>query len=740
MATCKEKLFAFIDSTSGSSDAEKVVATDADGLIDPSFLTERVEDIVGDLVTDTDTIAWTYTDASGTLEADVRADSIDDTHIDWGTGANQVSAADLPVDNSAFEVLTETEQQALNEEIDQALLRARNTGVQYGGIITASTGTTVDITAGMGGILDLTTPSDPSFAAVSWSASTGFSLAASGVNYIYVDSSGTIQQQTTEPTETEYRTKIILGRAIVSGGAVIGVANMSVPIQNLAPSIHDLSQALGAIRVSGSVLSASGANLKLKISSGKFFDFGITRWTAPNSANTPEPPTFDTGVADTFIYATTSGVTNATATDIDVGNYQSGGSVTAIPGTQIGIHFVLGFPSGNNAVYYGGGHYTSFTSAEEALAMIDPYDYTSASVTREGSFVLGAVLAKANATDLSDPTQAVFVTTNKFGLFGGAIAVAGGAYLTLTDAPGSDTQVIFNNSGSFSASSDFIWDHSNDILKLLKTSSSGSLWLSGDGMQLFHSSGDDVNHTYDGSTYAVLTSAGSGFTFNGATVWRSDNDGSGSGLDADTVDSYEATALLNRTNHTGTQTLSTISDAGTAAAEDTGTSGNTIPFLDGNNTHSGTNTFSADVSMQNVGFGVATPEYRVHIYGSGSVLPRILFENADASSGSRWFFDVSDGGDFRISEDGSGTQELIISDTTGYVGMGTTGASPPVCKLDVRGDIKSTARTVATLPTGSAGMRSFVTDANSTTFASVVAGGGGNGVPVYHDGTNWRIG
>lgn len=48
--------------------------------------------------------------------------------------------------------------------------------------------------------------------------------------------------------------------------------------------------------------------------------------------------------------------------------------------------------------------------------------------------------------------------------------------------------------------------------------------------------------------------------------------------------------------------------------------------------------------------------------------------------------------------------------------------------------------TVAQLPTGSAGMRAFVTDATATTFASAVAGGGANGVPVFHDGTNWRIG
>lgn len=51
--------------------------------------------------------------------------------------------------------------------------------------------------------------------------------------------------------------------------------------------------------------------------------------------------------------------------------------------------------------------------------------------------------------------------------------------------------------------------------------------------------------------------------------------------------------------------------------------------------------------------------------------------------------------------------------------------------------------TVATLPAaGSAGQgaRATVTDANATTFASIVAGGGANVVPVYSDATNWRIG
>ena len=54
--------------------------------------------------------------------------------------------------------------------------------------------------------------------------------------------------------------------------------------------------------------------------------------------------------------------------------------------------------------------------------------------------------------------------------------------------------------------------------------------------------------------------------------------------------------------------------------------------------------------------------------------------------------------------------------------------------------------TVAALPaaaTAGAGARAYVTDGSvvaAGNFGTIVAGGGANGVPVYSDGTNWRIG
>lgn len=54
--------------------------------------------------------------------------------------------------------------------------------------------------------------------------------------------------------------------------------------------------------------------------------------------------------------------------------------------------------------------------------------------------------------------------------------------------------------------------------------------------------------------------------------------------------------------------------------------------------------------------------------------------------------------------------------------------------------IETPTYTVVTLPTPVQGMRALVSDATVTTFASIVVGSGSNKVPVYYDGSNWRIG
>jgi hypothetical protein len=56
--------------------------------------------------------------------------------------------------------------------------------------------------------------------------------------------------------------------------------------------------------------------------------------------------------------------------------------------------------------------------------------------------------------------------------------------------------------------------------------------------------------------------------------------------------------------------------------------------------------------------------------------------------------------------------------------------------------VQTTPVTYAQLPSAvsNAGARAFITDGSTATFAATVAGGGANKVPVYSDGTNWKVG
>jgi hypothetical protein len=61
----------------------------------------------------------------------------------------------------------------------------------------------------------------------------------------------------------------------------------------------------------------------------------------------------------------------------------------------------------------------------------------------------------------------------------------------------------------------------------------------------------------------------------------------------------------------------------------------------------------------------------------------------------------------------------------------------------VANTVQTTGALYSALPTAAsagAGARAFITDGSTATFAATVTGGGANKVPVYSDGTNWKVG
>ena len=100
---------------------------------------------------------------------------------------------------------------------------------------------------------------------------------------------------------------------------------------------------------------------------------------------------------------------------------------------------------------------------------------------------------------------------------------------------------------------------------------------------------------------------------------------------------------------------------------------------------------------------------------------------------------------FRSNATGATNLPSVIGGTawrSGFADIINVSGLWAVCEVNGKTFDQGQTRTVANLPNAaiSATQRFIVTDANATTFMSIVAGGGSNIVPVFTDGTNWRIG
>lgn len=111
-------------------------------------------------------------------------------------------------------------------------------------------------------------------------------------------------------------------------------------------------------------------------------------------------------------------------------------------------------------------------------------------------------------------------------------------------------------------------------------SATGDLTLSG---SVTLSGGADMTAGLSISGAAIISTATELNYLDGSTsgtALTTGDEGSGNGMDADTVDGSHAADLLARANHTGTQTLSTISDVTASAAELNDLAGNAVDASD----------------------------------------------------------------------------------------------------------------------------------------------------------------
>ena len=162
--------------------------------------------------------------------------------------------------------------------------------------------------------------------------------------------------------------------------------------------------------------------------------------------------------------------------------------------------------------------------------------------------------------------------------------------------------------------------------------------------------------------------------------------------------------------------------------EDSGTSTTCLQIASVNKINIIGNTFD------NPGYGTAT--YAIQFFGDGVTTTsdnvRLIDNNFVKGASQTWAVRLISHTTTTANNVVTGNRNIGGSLSNGLNGYSSLGLVATI-----------TPDTVSGLPSAStvgAGAKAFVTDANATTFASIVAAGGANGVPVYSDGTNWRIG
>lgn len=316
------------------------------------------------------------------------------------------------------------------------------TGLLYGGIISINAGNTAqfDITAGLGQIhssgSSYTAPPQPTFQYVTWPGQTGITvtnLATSDTTWLYIDSSGNVQQRTEYYTDEQLETEIIIGQLVHPSRTYINLARTNPNVAYATDKQYEqFIRAFGPIKVSGHSISPNGANLKLNRSSGKAFSLG-RNWI--NDSDNPSVVS-DNAQTDCIFFRYYRGVTAGTfvtvpnQTAIDPTKYDDGTGVLATaPGGKYTIQRLFYYPNTPTllGVYYGRALYTSLA---DAAANINLEDFTEIENTRTNAIFAGYLIVKGGATDLSNSSDALILQS---GSFRSTSSGGGSVSLTLDD-------------------------------------------------------------------------------------------------------------------------------------------------------------------------------------------------------------------------------------------------------------------------------------------------------------------
>jgi hypothetical protein len=363
----------------------------------------------------------------------VLIDELFDQSVASGASPN-FTIANLTLDATDLEVAEATNLQTFAEEVDDALRRARGTGISTSYVSTATAGgTTFDQPAVKGEIT-----SDEGYFRIVYAGATGVTIAnlSATSTWVYIDKNSALQQQTTTPTRQDRTRKAFVMRigVNVSSNEIIGFEYENNPIGHYANSLRDLYEFLlvqGVPFKKDQIVTGRTDNIGFDVSAGSLLEFGGT-----GDINNPNIKSFDlvSNVSYNLMSRTAfiSSETNLPKV------WDNAGSVIALGSTTFAGHRLYRFSSGNFAIQYGQGNYANINLARAGVRL---EDYVLNPTLKDATF-FGWWLVALETTATSGVANAEFVEYT-IGVQGGSSSGLSGAALRGNN--GSD----FTDAGAF---------------------------------------------------------------------------------------------------------------------------------------------------------------------------------------------------------------------------------------------------------------------------------------------------
>lgn len=313
--------------------------------------------------------------------------------------------------------------QGISGDVMQLLATALSTNVASGGELSLNADPTkIDIAPMTGWIISYNStnaaigPTNPLITYITYAGTTGLTPSFAPLTHYLINSAGTLIQQNTRPTPAQRRTHIVLGTSLTQLGVVIIDQTIPVIASQVNNQLCDLMDSAGPFSTQGNVISSNGVNLTFRKTSGTIFTRGFNQ--IPDFLN-PHNSSMAAQAPVNFRHITALvGSASPLTTILNVSQYDPGGTGVLTPvggGANSSTSFrVWGFA--NNTVneqilvQYGQNTYASLSAA---VAGLRSGNYIPQPVTSTGA-LLGWISVTRTATNLSDPTQAVFTKASKF--------------------------------------------------------------------------------------------------------------------------------------------------------------------------------------------------------------------------------------------------------------------------------------------------------------------------------------